>query len=317
MAALWARMTTNIDAAGPRSAAASCQPRAGSPKLGRPPGTGPTTATPRPARSAARLTAIATITAISAPGISGPGILRVTARRKHDQDDPDRHRHVCPTEVRERAQRVQEPGRCLFARRGHPEHVGKLPGRHLDADAGQEPDQHGAGQEVRQEPEPGQPGEQQHRPGQQGREPGQLDVAWRPGHRETGQRGGEDDRGRGVRGHHQVARRSEDGEHGHRQQHRVQAGHHRHPGDLRVAEDLGDAQGGQRQAGEHIGGYLGPVDRQQPPHRGQRPQPSSLAGPRRIRQRHSTPRFPCGFGFVHHPAATRFLRSQQPQISPR
>ena len=75
MAALWARMTTNIDAAAPSSAAASCQPRAGSPKLGSPRGTGPTTATPRLARSAARLTPIAMITAIS-----GPGILRVILR---------------------------------------------------------------------------------------------------------------------------------------------------------------------------------------------------------------------------------------------
>ena len=39
-----------------------------------------------------------------------------------------------------------------------------------------------------------------------------------------------------------MTRRPEDGEHGHRQQHRVQAGHHRHPGDLRVPENLGDAQ---------------------------------------------------------------------------
>ena len=49
---------------------------------------------------------------------------------------------------------------------------------------------------------------------------------------------------------------------------------------------------GQRHAGEHIRGYLGPVDRQQPPHRGQRPQPSSLAPPTRARQRLTTARFP-------------------------
>ena len=75
MAALWARMTTNIDAAAPSSAAASCQPRAGSPRLGSPRGTFPTTATPWLARSTAQLTLIATITAIS-----GPGIRRVIRR---------------------------------------------------------------------------------------------------------------------------------------------------------------------------------------------------------------------------------------------
>jgi hypothetical protein len=33
-----------------------------------------------------------------------------------------------------------------------PEHLGELPGRHLDADAGEESDQDGARQEIRQEP---------------------------------------------------------------------------------------------------------------------------------------------------------------------
>ena len=67
MAALWLKMTTVIDAATPSSAPASCQPRAGSPRLGSPRGTGPTTATPWP--TAAQLTMIAMITAISRPGI--------------------------------------------------------------------------------------------------------------------------------------------------------------------------------------------------------------------------------------------------------
>ena len=69
MAALWARMTTNIDTAAPSSAPATCQPSAGSTRLGSPRGTDPITATPCRARSAARLTAIAAITATSRPGI--------------------------------------------------------------------------------------------------------------------------------------------------------------------------------------------------------------------------------------------------------
>ena len=78
--------------------------------------------------------------------------------------------------LRERAGNVQEPGRGVIVRDGHSEHAGKLPGRYLDADAGEEPEQDGPGQEVRQEPEPGHPGQQQQPAGEQGRETGQPDV---------------------------------------------------------------------------------------------------------------------------------------------
>jgi hypothetical protein len=141
-----------------------------------------------------------------------------------DRDDGDRHRHVRPVHVREHADGVRELGQGLPARGGDPEHVGQLPDRYLDADAGQEADQHGAGQEVGQEAEPGQPGHEQHPGGQQGRQPGQPDVSLRAGHRQAGERGGEDGRGRGIRGHHEVAGRTEDGVRRHRQEHRVQAG---------------------------------------------------------------------------------------------
>jgi len=63
--------------------------------------------------------------------------------------------------VRERAGGVCELEQGLPARGGDPEHVGQLPGCYLDADTGQEPHQHGAGQEVGQEAEPGQPGHEQ------------------------------------------------------------------------------------------------------------------------------------------------------------
>ena len=58
-----------MDAAVPSSATASCSPSAGRPSRGSPRGTGPSTATPWPARLAAQLTMIAPVTAISAPGI--------------------------------------------------------------------------------------------------------------------------------------------------------------------------------------------------------------------------------------------------------
>ena len=51
---------------------------------------------------------------------------------------------------------------------GYAEHVGKLADGHLNADAGQEAEQDGPGQEVRQEAEPGQPRHQQHAAGEEG-----------------------------------------------------------------------------------------------------------------------------------------------------
>ena len=260
MAALWARMTTNIDAAAPVSAPAACQPKAGSTRLGSPRGTDPTTATPCRARPAAQLTAIATITATS-----GPGIRRLIRRAASTiaMTPADTATSAQCTCGRART-RVHQLGHGGLARGADPEHVRQLPGRDLDADPGQEADQHGAGQEVGQEGEPGQPGGQQHPGGQQRRQPGQLHVGRRARHRHPGQRGGEDGRGGRVRGHDEMPGRAEDGEDRHREQHRVQPGDQRHPGDLGVAEDLGDAQGGQREAGERVGGQPGSLDRQHP-----------------------------------------------------
>ena len=190
-----------MDAAAPSSTPASCRPRAGAPSCGSPRGTGPSTCTPCAARSAALLTMIATITAIS-----GPGILRVMRRAASTtRMTPTDTSHVRPMDMRERARDVQELGRGVLARGCHPEHVRELSCRHLNADAGEESDKDGTGQEVRQEPEPGQPGEQQQPTGEQGREPGQLDVSRRPGGREPGEGRGEDGRGGGVRADDEVA----------------------------------------------------------------------------------------------------------------
>ena len=281
MAALWARMTTNIDAAAPSSAAVSCQPRAGSPRVGSPRGTFPTTATPWLARPTAQLTLIAMITAIS-----GPGIRRVIRRAATTITMTPIDMATSAGCTCGRARTVlKQLGQGLLARGRYPEHVRQLSGRDLDADAGQEPDQHRAGQEVRQETEPGQPGHQQHPAGQQGRQPGQPDVPFRSRHRQTGERGGEYGRGRGIRGDDEVARRTQDGEDRHRQKHRVQAGHQRHPGDLRVSEHLGDAEGGQREAGQHVDGYPGSFDGQHALQDGLGPQPSSPAVRRGSRHR--------------------------------
>ena len=62
-------MMTTIDPAIPRSGRTSAHATSGMPSVGRPPASGPTVVTPWDARSAARLTTIAPITATSAPGI--------------------------------------------------------------------------------------------------------------------------------------------------------------------------------------------------------------------------------------------------------
>jgi len=212
------------------------------------------------------------------------------ANGEHDRDDRDRHHDVPPVHVREHADGVHELAHGLPARGGDPEHVGQLRDRYLDAGAGQEPDQHGAGQEVGQEAEPGQPGREQHRAGQQRGQPGQLDVSGRARHRQAGERGGEDDRGRGIRGHHEVAGRTEDGVHRHREKHRVQAGDQGHPGDLGVAENRGDAEGGEREAGQHLGMYPGSLDGQHSLQHGPSPRRSAPATLWGIRHRLSPAR---------------------------
>jgi hypothetical protein len=104
-----------------------------------------------------------------------------------------------------------------------------------------------------------------------------------------------------LRGHHEVPGRTEDGEDRHREEHRVQAGDQRHPGDLGVAENLRDADGGQREAGQHVGGRPGSLDRQHALQDGQRPQPAKAAAPGSIRHRLTSARA----GLVHHLAVGR------------
>ena len=205
----------------------------------------------------------------------------------------------------------QSRGRVGLASRRYPQHVGELSGGHLDTHPGQEADQHGAGKEIRQEPQPGDPGQQQHPPGQQRRQPRQPDVLRRPGHRQPGQRGGQDRGGGRVRRHHQVTRRAQDREHRHRQEQRVQAGNHRHPSDLRVPQNLRDAQGGQRDTGQQIRGHPGSLDRQHAPQHRKRPQPSPPAAPWGT-WHCLTPRplSTSGLRFVHHPAVPRSARSR-------
>ena len=81
-------------------------------------------------------------------------------------------------------------------------------------------------------------------------------------------------RGGRVRADDEVPRGTEDGEDGHREQQRVQAGHHRHPGDLRIPKGHRDAHRGQGDAGDHVRSDPGPVHGQQTAHHRQRFQPT-------------------------------------------
>ena len=125
---------------------------------------------------------------------------------QHDHDDPGRHRQIRRVCLRECAGTVGEPGRGARVYHGDPQHVGELPGGHLDADAGEESDQDGTGQEVCQEAEPGQPGQQQQPASEQGGEAGQPDVLRRASDRQPGEGRAKDGCGGGVRADDKVAR---------------------------------------------------------------------------------------------------------------
>ena len=74
---------------------------------------------------------------------------------------------------------VRKPAQGAGAHGCDPEQVRQLPGGHLNADAGEESGQDGAGQEAREEAEPGQSRQQEQSAGEQRGEPGRLHVPCR------------------------------------------------------------------------------------------------------------------------------------------
>ena len=148
---------------------------------------------------------------------------------------------------------------------GDAEHAADLAHRDLDADAGEEADQHAARQEVGQEPEPDEPGEDQHDAGRPApRRRPSATYCGRAGGGQAGQPGGQDGGGGRVGADDEVPGRPEQREHGDRDEDRVEPGDHRHPGDLGVAHHLRDPQRGQRHAGHQVGGQPTAVQRQDP-----------------------------------------------------
>ena len=123
-------------------------------------------------------------------------------------------------------------------RHGDAEHLAEHGDADLDADAGEESDEHGPRQEIGEESELEEPREQKQRGGEQRERADERHVplAARRGH--FGKPAGEDRRGRRVGRHDQVPRRSEDRERHRRQHQRVKAGDDRRTGDPRVAQHL-------------------------------------------------------------------------------
>ena len=153
------------------------------------------------------------------------------------------------TDVLERAPQLLQRPPCALR---NAEHAADLARSDLDADAGEEADEHGAREEVGEEAEMDEPSEDQIQRCQKSGKAGEGDVLRRSGRRHPGEPGSQDRRGGGVGADDEVARRAEHGEHGDRQQDRVEAGDHRHAGDLRVPHRLRNRERGEGDAGEHI-----------------------------------------------------------------
>ena len=137
------------------------------------------------------------------------------AHEQHDQH-PEGDGHAGQADVGQVPAGVGQLAQGVEVVHVQAEHVRHLGDGHLHADAGQEPDQHGARQEVGQEAEAQEPGQQQQHAGHQRGHAGQRHPVRRPGSEpdqaQPGQPGEQDGGGGRVGGHHQMARRPEQGE---------------------------------------------------------------------------------------------------------
>ena len=155
---------------------------------------------------------MAPITAISAPGI----LARDPPRTQHDEDDRDRDGdRVVVDLVRQLLLEVVSMSFPIIAvpPPGKPSMPRNLTDRHLDADAGQEPDQHRAREKVGQEPEAddtGQ-GEDARRPSARAARPSRP-TRGEPGAANPVEPAGQDRGGRRVGADHQVPRRAQQSE---------------------------------------------------------------------------------------------------------
>ena len=140
-------ITTRHDAATGMSARISLQLASGNAIVGSPPGTGPMTAMPRPAKSKAALAAIVPTTAISATGRRGAP-RRPSRMLAATSTDSTERRNIEP---RQPAQKLPGLKDRLVRLRGHAEHVAEHRDADLNTDPGEKPDQHRAREEVGEE----------------------------------------------------------------------------------------------------------------------------------------------------------------------
>ena len=146
---------------------------------------------------------------------------------------------------------------------GDAEQVRDLPRQHLDADAGEESDQHRRAKEVPDEAQPQQTRHEQQRTADQRRQAGHGEPVLRAGRdsgdAETAQARGEHRGGGRVRAHDEQPRGAQQDEDQGGEDDRVEPGHDRRPGNGRVAHHLGNRHSGQRETGDDVADQPGPL----------------------------------------------------------
>ncbi len=203
-------------------------------------------------------------------------------RRQRTADEHDHHDRSGETErrpmhVARSPQDEHELIEGVLARDREAEHLAQRRDADLDADAGEEPDQHGLREEIGEEAELEQPREEQVASRQQRHQPRERLVPRAPGRRQLRESVGDDRCGRRVRRHDQAARGAERRERHHWQEERVKAGDDGGAGDTRIAEHLGDVHRGEREPGQDVAHGFSPVDRPEAPEEPRRARP-----PRRV-----------------------------------
>ena len=236
---------------------------------GNPVGISPTVATPWAARSRTALMAMAAASTNETAGKPGHEALQEEERGEGGHaDDQGHHARVAQIagDVRELADRV--PLALLEA-----EELRELRDGHEDRQPEDEARHHRPRQEVRDEPEPAQPGRDEQDPGDDDERRRQLREVLLARVQGRDRREDEHGRGRGA-GYDEVTARPEDGVQGERGQQRVQAGLRGQTGQAGVGDHLGDQQPPDGEAGHRVGRQPpSPIPRQPPDDRHEPGQP--------------------------------------------
>ena len=144
------------------------------------------------------------------------------------------------------------------------QHTGDLPQRDLNTDPGQESDQHGAREEVRQKSQAHEARQNQETRGHQCKHAGQCHVLLRTDGGNPHHGAGKDRRRRRIGAHHKVPRGAEQSEQRRGDEHRIETRDQRGAGDLGVAHYFRDGNCGKRDTGKNFGRNLSSRDRQHP-----------------------------------------------------